>query len=91
MIDLCLTVFPWARFRSAKAAIKLHALLDLRCNTPAFLHISDGKLHDVNALDMLIPESDAFYIKDRGYLDLGRLHRLHQAGSFFVTRAKSNL
>ncbi|GDX59111.1 IS4 family transposase [Comamonadaceae bacterium] len=90
-IDLCLSVFPWAPFRSTKAAIKLHTLLDLRGNIPTFLHISDGKLHDVNALDLLIPEPGAFYIMDRGYIDFQRLHRLHEAGSFFVTRAKSNL
>ena len=90
-IDLCLSVFPWAPFRSTKAAIKLHTLLDLRGNIPTFLHISDGKLHDVNALDLLIPEPGAFYIMDRGYIDFERLHRLHDAGSFFVTRAKSNL
>jgi len=90
-IDLCLSVFPWAPFRSTKAAIKLHTLLDLRGNIPTFLHISDGKLHEVNALDLLIPEPGAFYIMDRGYLDFERLHRLHESGSFFVTRAKSNL
>jgi hypothetical protein len=90
-IDLCLSVFPWAPFRSTKAAIKLHTLLDLRGNIPTFLHISDGKLHDVNVLDLLIPESGAFYVMDRGYIDFERLHRLHEAGSFFVTRAKSNL
>jgi hypothetical protein len=90
-IDLCLSVFPWAPFRSTKAAIKLHTLLDLRGNIPTFLHISDGKLHDVNVLDLLVPEPGAFYIMDRGYLDFERLHRLHDAGSFFVTRAKSNL
>ena len=90
-IDLCLAVFPWAPFRSTKAAIKLHTLLDLRGNIPTFLHISDGKLHDVNVLDLLLPEPGAFYIMDRGYLDFERLHRLHDAGSFFVTRAKSNL
>ena len=90
-IDLCLSVFPWAPFRSTNAAIKLHTLLDLRGNIPTFLHISDGKLHDVNALDLLIPEPGAFYIMDRGYIDFQRLHRLHEAGSFFVTRAKSNL
>ncbi len=90
-IDLCLSVFPWAPFRSTKAAIKLHTLMDLRGNIPTFLHISDGKLHDVNALDLLIPEPGAFYIMDRGYIDFERLHRLHDAGSFFVTRAKSNL
>ena len=90
-IDLCLSVFAWAPFRSTKAAIKLHTLLDLRGNIPTFLHISDGKLHDVNVLDLLLPEPGAFYIMDRGYIDFERLHRLHQAGSFFVTRAKSNL
>ena len=90
-IDLCLSVFPWAPFRSAKAAIKLHTLLDLRGNIPSFLHISDGKLHDVNVLDLLLPEPGAFYIMDRGYIDFRRLYGLHQAGSFFVTRAKSNL
>lgn len=90
-IDLCLSVFPWAPFRSAKAAIKLHTLLDLRGNIPSFIHISDGKLHDVNILDQIIPEAGAFYIMDRGYLDFTRLHRLHQAGSFFVTRAKANM
>ena len=90
-IDLCLSVFPWAPFRSTKAAIKLHTLLDLRGNIPSFIHISDGKLHDVNVLDILLPEPGAFYIMDRGYIDFERLFRLHQAQSFFVTRAKSNL
>ena len=90
-IDLCLSVFPWAPFRSTKAAIKLHTLLDLRGNIPSFLHISDGKLHDVNVLDLLLPEPGAFYIMDRGYIDFDRLFQLHQANSFFVTRAKSNL
>jgi hypothetical protein len=90
-IDLCLLLFPWADFRSAKAALKVHALLDLRGNIPSFIHISDGKLHDVHALDMLVPEAGATYVMDRGYVDFGRLYRLHQAGAFFVTRAKSNL
>jgi Domain of unknown function (DUF4372)/Transposase DDE domain len=90
-IDLCLSVFPWAPFRSAKAAIKLHTLLDLRGNIPSFIFISDGKLHDVNILDQLIPEPGAFYVMDRGYIDFERLGRLADAGSFFVTRAKSNL
>jgi hypothetical protein len=90
-IDLCLSVFPWAPFRSTKAAIKLHTLLDLRGNIPSFLHISDGKLHDVNVLDLLLPEPGAFYIMDRGYLDFERLYQLQEAKSFFVTRAKSNL
>jgi hypothetical protein len=90
-IDLCLTLFPWAPFRSTKAAIKLHTLIDLRGNIPSFIHLSDGKLHDVNVLDELLPEPGAFYVMDRGYLDFERLHRLHLAGAFFVTRAKSNL
>jgi hypothetical protein len=90
-IDLCLSLFPWAHFRSAKAAVKMHTLLDLRGNIPSFIHISDGKLHDVHALDMLVPEAGAIYVMDRGYVDFARLHRLHEAGAFFVTRAKSNL
>ena len=90
-IDLCLSVFPWAPFRATKAAVKMHTLLDLRGAIPSFLHISDGKLHDVNVLDLLIPEPGAIYVMDRGYLDFERLHVLHQAGAFFVTRAKSNL
>jgi hypothetical protein len=90
-IDLCLSVFPWAHFRSTKSAVKMHTLLDLRGNIPSFIHISDGKLHDVHALDMLLPEAGAFYVMDRGYMDFTRLHVLHEAGAFFVTRAKSNL
>src|SRR6202162_957717 len=90
-IDLCLSVFPWAVFRTAKAAIKLHTLLDLRGNIPTFIHISDGKVHEVNILDQLLPEPGAFYIMDRGFLDFERLYRFHGAGSFFVTRGKSNL
>ena len=90
-IDLCLSVFPWAHFRSTKAAVKMHTLLDLRGNIPSFIHISNGKLHDVHALDMLVPEAGAIYVMDRGYIDFGRLYGLHQAGAFFVTRAKSNL
>lgn len=90
-IDLCLSMFPWAEFRSTKAAVKLHTLLDLRGAIPSFIHISDGKLHDVNVLDLLLPEPAAFYIMDRGYLDFARLYALDQAGSFFVTRAKSNM
>ena len=89
-IDLCLTMFPWAPFRSTKAAIKLHTLLDLRGNIPSFIHISDGKWHDVNVLDILIPEPGAFYVMDRGYLDFTRLYTLNQSGGFFVTRAKRN-
>ena len=90
-IDLCLSVFPWAHFRSTKAAVKLHTLLDLHGSIPSFIHISDGKLHDVHALDMLLPEPGAIYVMDRGYVDFARLHALHQAGAFVVTRAKSNL
>ena len=90
-IDLCLSVFPWAHFRKTKAAVKMHTPLDLRGNIPSFIHISDGKLHDVHALDMLMPEAGAFYVMDRGYVDFARLHVLHQAAAFFVTRAKSNM
>ena len=90
-IDLCLSLFHWAPFRSTKAAIKLHTLLDLRGSIPAFIHISDGKLHDVNVLDMLAFEAGAFYVMDRGYVDFERLYKLHQAGAFFVTRAKSTM
>ena len=90
-IDLCLSVFPWAHFRATKAAVKMHTLLDLRGNIPSFIHVSDGKLHDVNVLDLLVPEPGAFYVMDRGYIDYARLYVLHQAAAFFVTRAKSNL
>jgi transposase len=90
-IDLCLSVFPWAHFRSTKSAVKMHTLLDLRGNIPSFLHISDGKMADVHALDMLNAEPGAIYVMDRGYVDFGRLHTMHRAGAFFVTRAKSNM
>jgi hypothetical protein len=90
-IDLCLSLFPWAHFRTTKAAVKMHTLLDLRGNIPSFIHISDGKLHDVHALDMILPEAGSIYVMDRGYVDFARLYGLHQAGAFFVTRAKSNL
>ncbi len=90
-IDLSVSLFPWAPFRSTKAAVKMHTLLDLRGNIPSFIHISDGKLHDVNILDQLIAEAGAFYVMDRGYIDFARLYRLHQAGAFFVTRAKRNM
>jgi phage gp37-like protein len=90
-IDLCMSVFPWAHFRSTKSAVKMHTLRDLRGNIPSSIHISDGELHDVHALDRLIPEPGAIYVMDRGYIDFARLHTLHQAGAFFVTRAKSNL
>jgi len=89
-IDLSLSTFPWAHFRSPKAAVKLHTLLDLRGNIPTFLSISDGKLHDVNILDELIPEPGSFYVMDRGYLDFARLYALNRWASFFVIRAKSN-
>jgi hypothetical protein len=89
-IDLCLALFPWAPFRSTKAAIKLHTLLDLRGAIPTFLHITDGTVHDVNVLDLLLPEPGAFYVMDRGYLNFERLYALQQAGSFFVIRARSN-
>jgi hypothetical protein len=90
-IDLCLNLFDWASFRTTKAAIKLHTLLDLRGAIPTFIHISDGKLHDVNVLDILPIEAGAYYVMDRGYVDFERLHAIHQAGAFFVTRAKRNL
>ena len=89
-IDLCLSLFPWALFRTTKSAVKMHTLLDLRGNIPSFIHISDGKLGDVKVLDILVLEAGAFYIMDRGYLDFGRLYLMHQALAFFVTRAKSN-
>lgn len=89
-IDLCLSVFPWATFRQTKAAIKLHTLLDLRGSIPTFIHITDGKVHDVNVLDILIPEPGAFYIMDRGYVDFKRLFTMHSTGAFFLIRAKSN-
>ena len=90
-IDLCLSLFDWAPFRSTKAAIKLHTLLDLRGNIPAFIHISDGKMGDVKALDILPIEAGAFYVMDRGYVDFARLYKLHQTGAFFVTRAKRGM
>jgi hypothetical protein len=90
-IDLCLSLFPWARFCAVKAAVKIHTLLDLRGNIPTFIDITDGKIHDVNVLDVLIPEPGAIYLMDRGYIDFDRLYTLHQAGAFFVTRSKSNL
>ena len=83
-IDLCLSVFPWALFRSTKSAVKLHTLLDLRGNIPSFIHVSDGKMSDVNVLDILVPEAGAFYVMDRGYLDFARLYNMHQAGAFFI-------
>ena len=90
-IDLCLSIFPWAHFRTAKGAVRLHTLLDLRGNIPSFIHISDGKLHEVNVLDIIPLEAGAFYIMDRGYPDFSRLYAVTQASAFFVIRAKSNL
>lgn len=89
-IDLCLSLFPWAKFRKAKGAIKLHTLLDLRGNIPTFISITDGKVHDVKILDKLIPEPGAIYVMDRGYLDFSRLYRIHQYSAFFITRSKGN-
>jgi len=89
-IDLCLSLFPWASFRKHKAAVKMHTLMDLRCSIPSFIEITNGRLHDVNILDTLVPEPGSFYIMDRAYLDFGRLYVLTQLLSFFVTRAKKN-
>jgi transposase len=89
-IDLCLALFPWARYQRTKGAIKLHTLLNLRGSIPEFIHISDGKLHDVNVLDILVPQPGAFYVMDRGYVDFRRLYAIHEAQAFFVTRAKRN-
>ena len=90
-IDLCLSLFPWADFRSTKAAVKMHTLLDLRGPIPSFIHVSDGKMGDAAALDLIVPEAGAIYVMDRGYVDFRRLHALHQAGAFFVTRTKINM
>jgi hypothetical protein len=90
-IDLCLALFPWARFRRRKAAVKMHTLLDLRGNIPAFVHITDGKVHDVNVLDQILPEAGAFYVMDRGYIDFERLFVLTLSTAFFVVRTKSNI
>jgi len=90
-IDLCLSLFPWAVFRKHKAAVKLHTLLDLRGSIPSFIKITDGKIHDVNILDELIPEPGCFYILDRGYLDFARLYLIHLCQAFFIIRAKTNL
>jgi len=89
-IDLCLALFPWAKFRKTKAGIKLHTLLDIKGNIPNFVHITDAKVADVKVLDVIIFEAGAFYIMDRGYLDFKRLYSIHSSGAFFVTRAKHN-
>src|ERR1035441_8647033 len=88
-IDLCLSVFPWARFRARKAAIKLHTLLDLRGPISPFIEVSDGKLHDVNILDSIVLEADSFYVMDRAYVDFARLHFFHEGGAFFVSRIQT--
>jgi hypothetical protein len=90
-IDLCMNLFPWAHFRTTKSAVKLHTLLDLRGNIPAFLHVTTGDLHDVNILDQILPEPGAFYIMDRAYIDFERLYQLHLGAAFFVTRSKRNI
>ena len=90
-IDLCLSLFPWARFRKNKAAVKMHTLLDLHGNIPTFIAITDGKVHDVNVLDEILPEAGAFYVMDRGYLDFERLYGFTASGAFFVLRTKSNV
>jgi transposase len=90
-IDLCMSLFPWALFRTTKSAVKLHTLLDLRGNIPAFLRVTTGDLHDVNILDEILPEPGAFYIMDRAYIDFARLYQLHLAAAFFVTRSKRNI
>jgi len=90
-IDLCLSLFPWARFRKHKAAVKMHTLLDLHGNIPTFIRITDGKVHDVNILDEIVPEAGAFYVMDRGYIDFGRLYRFTLSSAFFVVRTKTNV
>lgn len=90
-IDLCLAMFPWAHFRQTKAAIKLHTMMDLRGSIPVFISITEGIVHDVNVLDEIDFEPGSIYVMDRGYVDFRRLNRIHQAGAFFVTRAKSNM
>jgi len=90
-IDLCLSLFPWAKFRKSKGAVKLHTLLDLRGSIPTFIEITDGSVHDVNILDVLIPETGSYYIMDRGYIDYKRLYRLNKELSYFIVRAKKNL
>jgi hypothetical protein len=89
-IDLCLSIFPWARFRKSKGAVKLHTLLDLRGDIPTFIWITDGKVHDVNVLDILVPEPGSIYLMDRAYLDFKRLYELNQCSAIFVTRTKTN-
>ena len=90
-IDLCLALFPWAKFRQHKGAVKMHTLLDLHGNIPTFISITDGKVHDVNVLDEIMPEAGAFYVMDRGYVDFERLYRFNLSSAFFVVRTKSNV
>jgi hypothetical protein len=90
-VDLCLSLFPWAKFRKHKAAVKMHTLLDLHGNIPTFISITDGKVHDVNILDEIMPEAGAFYVMDRGYVDFGRLYVFTLSAAFFVVRTKSNV
>src|SRR6202521_4912109 len=90
-IDLCLSLFPWADFRSTKAAVKMHTLLDLRGPIPSFIHVSNGKMGDALTLDLITVEAGAIYVMDRGYIDFRRLYVIHQAGAFFVTRTKTNM
>ncbi len=90
-IDLCLSLFPWAKFRKSKAAVKMHTLLDLHGNIPTFISITDGKVHDVNILDEILPETGAFYVMDRGYVDFERLYVFTMSAAFFVVRTKSNV
>src|SRR5205085_5023130 len=90
-IDLCLALFPWAKFREHKAAVKMHTLLDLHGNIPTFIRITDGKVHDVNILDEILPEAGAFYVMDRGYIDFERLYTFTLSAAFFVVRTKSNV
>ena len=90
-IDLCLSLFPWAKFRRRKAAVKMHTLLDLHGNIPTFIRVTSGDVHDVNILDEIMPEAGSFYVMDRGYIDFKRLHSLTQLGAFFVLRTRDNM
>jgi IS4 transposase len=90
-IDLCLSIYPWAKFRKSKGAVKLHTKMDAKTSIPDFIHISDGKMHDINVLDIITIIADSFYILDRGYVDYERLYRIHKSEAFFVTRAKKNM
>ena len=91
VIDLCLNVFWWGKFRKHKAAVKLHTMLDVKTNIPTFIYVTSGAVHDVNALDVFPIEAGSYYLMDKGYIDFGRLHRIHQSSAFYVTRAKDNM